>query len=685
MKRFSFLVFICLANLLCHFCRMEAHEQDLLKAQDVHRIMQQILSQHVDTREVSKTIIKNSFKVYLEQFDPAHIYLLQSETIPFDDPNETQINQALNQYRENNYSTYKKLNTEIQKSISRARLWRTEMAKNPTPYFNEYIKLYEKKPSQRIQIQSKPGYAKNIEELNERMKEHFIEFIDAQRFRYGEKIVLQRQTQIIIAYENMMKEHENQYTYQNEQGVLLPEPEQENLFTLHILKALASSLDAHTTFYNTSEAYDMKVRLKKGFKGIGASFSNTPDGIIVLGLIEGGPAYKTGQIKTNDVLVEINEQPVSALSFDQAMEILHNDKASTVTLKLKHKDATSGQETSYKVTIQKQNIALNDDRAKYNSEPFGDGIIGKITLNSFYQGENGVTSEYDVANAIRQLDQKGNLRGLILDLRNNSGGFLSQAVKVAGLFITNGVIVVSKYSDGEEKIYRDMDGKTAYKGPLIILTSKLTASAAEIVAQALQDYGIGLIVGDEHTFGKGTIQTQTVTDNQSSSYFKVTVGTYYTVSGKTPQLHGVKADIVVPGPLNHEEIGEEYLEGTIKTKNSNDTIPDTYDDSLQDIRPNSRAWYLKYYTPTLQHKQVIWRNMIPALSKNSEYRIAHNKNYQLLLKKGNPPIEDNDEEWLLGKKTPNPGVNDLQMEEAVNILKDMIRLESHESPQEQKK
>ena len=168
-------------------------------------------------------------------------------------------------------------------------------------------------------------------------------------------------------------------------------------------------------------------------------------------------------------------------------------------------------------------IVVDNGRVDVTSQPFGNGIIGIINLHSFYQGKD-ISSEEDVRNAIDKLQGQGDLRGLILDLRSNSGGFLSQAIKVAGLFITDGVIVISKYSNGEEKIYRDVDSQVAYDGPLIVLTSKATASAAEIVSQALQDYGVALVVGDEHTYGKGTIQTQTVTDNQSSSYFKVTVG-----------------------------------------------------------------------------------------------------------------------------------------------------------------
>ena len=282
----------------------------------------------------------------------------------------------------------------------------------------------------------------------------------------------------------------------------------------------------------------------------------------------------------------------------------------------------------------------------------------------------------DVRKAIEALEKKGRLRGLILDLRENSGGFLSQAVKVAGLFISNGVIVISKYSNGDERFYRDVDGETAYNGPLVVLTSKATASAAEIVAQALQDYGVALIVGDEHTYGKGTIQSQTLTDDKSSSYFKVTVGKYYTVSGHTPQKEGVKSDIVVPGHWNREQIGESYLDSL-----DADTIPPSYNDELQDVPSDERSWYLKYYVPTLQRRIPIWRNLLPTLKKNSEYRIKQNKNYQFFLKgRSNTEEEsaDNEEDWDSPDKNKTFGEDDLQTEEAYNILKDMILIHSQE-------
>ena len=152
---------------------------------------------------------------------------------------------------------------------------------------------------------------------------------------------------------------------------------------------------------------------------------------------------------------------------------------------------------------------MNDDRIKSSYEVVEGGIIGKITLHSFYESTDGVSSEKDIKEAIRDFRRKGELNGLVLDLRENSGGFLGQAVRVAGLFVSNGVIVISKYGKGDVHYLRNIVGKSYFNGPLVVLTSKMSASASEIVAQALQDYGVALVVGDERTFGKGSIQYQT--------------------------------------------------------------------------------------------------------------------------------------------------------------------------------
>jgi carboxyl-terminal processing protease len=292
-----------------------------------------------------------------------------------------------------------------------------------------------------------------------------------------------------------------------------------------------------------------------------------------------------------------------------------------------------------------------------------------LTLPSFYESKDSSSCEADIRAALRDLKKQGKLLGLVLDLRDNSGGFLNQAVKVAGLFISNGVVVISKYAKEEVQYLRELDGKSYYDGPLVILTSKLSASAAEIVAQSLQDYGVALVIGDERTYGKGTIQFQTVTRDKAPSFFKVTVGKYYTVSGVSTQIEGVKANIVVPTRYFVYDVGERFLQYPLKCER----IPSVYLDPLSDVSPQQINWFKKNYLPKLQQKISIWNQMETLLTGNSGQRLDQNKNFSLFLdskkqeKEGNPVPLTASHNW---------GIEDLQMSEALNILKDMALLQN---------
>lgn len=648
-------------------------EYELLQTQDVNKIMQQILNQHVDKKEVTTSILKNSFRVYIDQFDPDRIYLLDAEVQPFLNMSDTDANKFLDEYKHNQFSEYMDLNSVIQKAIYRARQIRASLVKDINQLYQQSAAI----PSDGYEEWRDPdlrrSFSKDEEQLSNRIKHQFTQFIASERKRYGDSYILNRTAQTIKVFEAESHNHENPYLFLSDHGLPMTEAEKQNAFTMHVLKALANSLDAHTTVLSPAEAFEMRLRLEKEVEGIGIELHGEKNGVFLISkVIENGPAAKSGQIRVKDQLIEIDSTSLKDKSLNEVTEMLRGKNGTTVTLLLKRVADENGQiiNKMFSVPLIRDEIAINEDRAKSSFEKYGNGIIGTIKLDSFYQSENGdVTSEIDVREAIQKLDKLGNLRGLILDLRENSGGFLSQSVKVVGLFITNGVVVISKYFNGDEHFYRDMDGKRVYAGPLIVLTSKATASAAEIVAQALQDYGVAIVVGDEHTYGKGSIQSQTVTENQNSAFFKVTVGKYYTVSGKTPQIQGVKADVVVPSQFYHEIIGEEYLDYPLKE----DIISDSYNDKLEDVAPNLKPWYMHYYTPSIQHKKVVWKNMLPTLKKNSEYRIAHNKNYQMFLKGASP------EEIAAaanGKVNTNFGSDDLQMAEAVNILKDMILLQS---------
>lgn len=247
---------------------------------------------------------------------------------------------------------------------------------------------------------------------------------------------------------------------------------------------------------------------------------------------------------------------------------------------------------------------------------------------------------------------------------------LTQAVAVSGLFITKGIVVSIKDDSGHVQHLRDLDGKTSWNGPLIILINRTSASAAEIVAQTLQDYGRALVVGDDHSFGKGSFQTFTLGSSKNSDInpkgeFKVTRGRYYTVSGKTPQLVGVQSDIIIPGVFSESEIGEKFAKYPLE----NDHIKPNFDDDLSDVPFLQRDKIRLLYKFDLQKQLTTYQPYIEQLKENTAQRLKDNQNYQNFMKevkkKGDEIDPDNVE---------NFGQNDLQLQEAYNVMKDLILL-----------
>jgi carboxyl-terminal processing protease len=363
-------------------------------------------------------------------------------------------------------------------------------------------------------------------------------------------------------------------------------------------------------------------------------------------------------------VVEIDRIAVSEMTLEEVLDTMKSNKTKEITLGFQR----DNDKTVFRVQLTKRPIAMQDDRLTYSSDPFEDGVIATLHLNAFYENDQGLNSEKDIRDALLAIQKKGPIKGIVLDLRENSGGFLNQAIKVAGIFMSSGVVAVSKYSKGELRYLRNVYPESSFSGPLVILTSQMSASAAEIVAQALQDYGIALIVGDERTFGKGSIQYQTVTKENAELYFKVTVGKYYTASGKTTQIEGVKADIVVPSEFSYFRYGERYLEYPLPA----DTISPCYKDSLADLDPASRAWFEYLYLPHLQSPKSFWHEILPKLKENSQMRLSQNKKFQQFLDEQKK--KDPNEMVMSDKKDGTK--EDLQLTESKNILMDMIQMEA---------
>lgn len=636
-----------------------------LRESDIQGIMNDIIANHIEEHGVTEELLARSLKVYIDRFDEERMYLLESEAKPFLHPSPELLSKLLKDYQNGSLEEFRKLNTLIQKAISRAQVLR------------EY--LYDEKNllADAMQVElldttelMKLPFAQSQKELRSRIRDGFLRFVRYQEERLGKEALQGKEEALVELYGRMRRNVEYQYLFFDEEKGLLSAEEQENEFSLLVLKAMAQSLDSHTAFFSESEAYDMKVRLEKGFHGVGIVLQESVDGIVVTRLIEGGPAEASGQIQPDDLILAVDGQSISDYSFDKVLEMIRGDEGSPIEflIKRQYEEADAIREKEFSVVLTREQITLQEDRVDLDWEEVEGGVIGKLTLHSFYEGEGGISSVRDLRSAIRKLSKEGEIQGLILDLRDNTGGFLMQAVKVAGLFISNGVIVVSKYSDGEKRYFRDIDGHSYYDGPLVVLTSRMSASAAEIVAQSLQDYGRAIVVGDERTYGKGSIQHQTVTGDYGQSFFKVTVGRYYTVSGNSTQIEGVKPDVFLPGVYNDDQIGEEFLDNPLP----HDHIEAFYEDPLEDLEDNARRWYERHYKPSLAKRTDHWKAFAPILREKSAYRVERNEEYQQFISQDHP-------EFYEKEISDEKSKDDPQMKEAILILKDLIDLDRSQS------
>ncbi|MEN9653984.1 MAG: hypothetical protein RL235_96 [Chlamydiota bacterium] len=636
-----------------------ASVQTQLKLGDVSRVMDKLFNYHIEMRELTTALVKRSLKLYIESFDPEKVYLLESEASQYLNLSDAQAQQILKRLRAENYSDFIELNELCQRAVARAKETRVEISNQ---LINNDLLLNA------VTYIPASQYAAKEADLVERQKVRMVRFylFHQARTRLDTK---ERRMKVYQLFERKIGRFEGNYLYSGHRS----KERAEHALALRILKCLAKSLDTHTTFFSPEEAYDMRLNLEKQFEGVGIILSEGIDGVLISDIIPGSSAARSGKIRPGDVLAEIDGVSLVNLSFEEVLEQLKKKDRGQVILGV----VRTGEERLIKVILMKQPIAMEHDRIEVSTETFGNGVIGKISLHSFYESSDGISSERDIKEAIRKFREQGELVGLVLDLRENSGGFLNQAVRVAGLFVSSGVIVISKYGKGETHYLRNLVNKSYFNGPLVVLTSKMSASASEIVAQALQDYGVALVVGDERTFGKGSIQYQTVTDASAEHYFKVTVGRYYTVSGKSTQIHGVIADILVPTQYAPYKIGERFLEYPLAP----DQVAPAFYDSLSDLDDKTKTLFQARYMPFLQRVVPYWKKMLPTLQRNSAYRIDHDLDYQAFFKRQEKvkerlqslPVNTIDEEIRIGQ-------DDIQMKEAVNIVKDMVLIEAESRP-----
>jgi carboxyl-terminal processing protease len=348
------------------------------------------------------------------------------------------------------------------------------------------------------------------------------------------------------------------------------------------LDALAQTYDPHSEYLSKADLKNFSINMGLSLVGIGAML-RTEDGYAKIeSLVPGGPAQVDGRLKVGDRITAVAQGPaefvdVRDMRLDKVVEMIRGKKGSHVRLLVIPTDAPDPSKRK-NVDLVRDEIKLKDQEARADiiikKDENGDNVkLGWITLPSFYadMDRHQKSTTRDVLALLKRL-KKETIAGLVVDLRRNGGGSLEEAISLTGLFLKSGPIVQTKNTNGNIVVSSDPDPGIAYAGPLVVLTSKQSASASEIFAAALQDYGRAVIAGDKNTFGKGTVQTILEigrftsllgSRSQDDGALKLTIQKFYRVAGGSTQLHGVASDVVLPSLTDLPEFGEGALKNCL--------------------------------------------------------------------------------------------------------------------------
>lgn len=351
------------------------------------------------------------------------------------------------------------------------------------------------------------------------------------------------------------------------------------------LNAFSTSLDPHSTYYSPDDLEDFQIATSLSLEGIGAVLRSEYGITKVQRLMAGGPAKTSRLLKVNDQIIAVSQAEgesvdVVDMKLRDVVKHIRGKRGTEVRLTIvrEEKDKTVRKE----ISLIRDKIEIKDGAAKAYTYPVRvheesghpqNYLVGVIRLPSFYidfsgrkNGEEGYkSSSADVRRLIGELKDQ-NIDSLIMDLRFNSGGSLDEAVDMAGLFIDRGPVVQVENTGGGKRVLADTDSTTYYEGPLMVLINRHSASSSEIFAGAIQDYGRGIIVGDSHTFGKGTVQNVREVRNGELGAIKVTISQFFRPSGSSTQLRGVKSDIVLPDIVDEYKVGEKFYDFALPWK-----------------------------------------------------------------------------------------------------------------------
>lgn len=566
MKRLPILIVMVIAGIFLAFNTMgKSNPNPPGKYERILQMVGEYLKQgHFSPKDINDEFSTKVFTKYFEELNPDKNIFLQEDI------------RSLNQF-----------STKIDDEIKGA----------PVQFFQEAGKRFNKRAEEAAliykDILSKPfDFTINESVVTDPDKINFSS-TDAERKETWRKrlkyLVLQRYTDLLDAKEsNKGKEGFNVKTdteleKEAREKVLLSMDrtferyklkfDDDEKFSVYV-NSITSMMDPHTVFMPPVDKRYFDEQLSGSFDGIGAQLGYEEGNIKIVSVLPGGPAQKSNEIEVGDIVVRVGQGKdalVELAGFDvtDAVKIIRGKRGTEVSLTLRKKDGALKT-----VTLIRDKIVQDETFVRSAVINQGTSKIGYILLSEFYANFNDPTdprrSAADVANEIKKLKEE-NVDGILLDLRNNGGGSLSDVVQIAGLFIDKGPIVQVKGRGRQPEVLRDNDDGVLWDGPLTVMVNEFSASASEIFAAAIQDYGRGLVIGSTSTYGKGTVQRSYGLDpenflstNSELGSLKLTLQKFYRINGGSTQLKGVVPDVIVPDFY-------EYLK--IREKDTPDALP----------------------------------------------------------------------------------------------------------------
>lgn len=527
---------------------------------------------HYNPIVIDDNFSKGVFKDYITALDPSKRFFLQSDINEFS-KFELELDDQLN----NKDLTF--FNLTYDRLMFR-------MAEGQKIYKTILSKPFDYKIDESFDIDyNKVSYSKSSTELKERWRKQIklstlSSFTEQKKIENDKKLTMPdyaMKSDVFLDVET----RKISLNSLNESFGYMSELKREDWFTLYI-NSIMTQFDPHTSYFAPDEKERFDVSISGRLEGIGAVLQKKNDYIEILELISGGPAWRGKQLEEGDLIMKVaqgNGVPVDVLgmSLSEVVKKIKGTRGSEVRLTVKKADGTIQVISIIRDIVEIEETYVKSSVVEKNGNKYGIIYLPKFYMD--FENKDGRDAGKDIALEVVRLKDEG-VKGIVLDVRNDGGGSLSTVVAIAGLFIEQGPIVQVKSAGLKKEILYDTDKKIEWKGPLVVMVNKFSASASEILAAAIQDYKRGIIIGSKQTYGKGTVQkvidlNPFVKNNSVGDLgaLKTTIQKFYRISGGSTQIEGVSSDIVMPDRYSYLKMGERNEEHALKWDKIN---PATY-------------------------------------------------------------------------------------------------------------